>query len=119
MDIPERNSIRLERTEKDIDEIKKDMKSKVDKDDLGRIENMIDTLLPKTQFDQSKTDIISKIDETKKDFETDIEKLWEDISKKVSLTEYQPVKWIFGTIMTIFSGFILTQVAVWLFNGGS
>lgn len=117
-DTPERNSIRLDRVEKDIDELRGDMKGKVGEADFARLEKKMEDTVTRSQFDGRTGEIISKIDDTREDLEDDIHNLEKNLMDKVSLRDFQPVKVVFGTMITIFAGVILTQIARWVFAGG-
>lgn len=116
MDTPELNAMRLDRAEEDIKSLKEDMKMKTGKEDHERLETSMSKLVTKEHFDDTKKEILGLVDSTKEALETEIGSLEKNLTDKVSKSEFQPIKWIFGTIVTIFSGVILTQIAVWLFG---
>ena len=125
MELPERVTIRLDVFERDLENFRSDLKDKADKDDLDRldtrltgwIEDRKDKLVTKEQLDNTKAEIQLNIDHRQKGMEAEMRSLRTVLDSKVSNNEFHPMKVMFGTTVTIFSGYILTQLARIFFGG--
>lgn len=97
----EKFNIQLDHLKEGLQEIKGTLREKADKDDVAA----------------TKREVTLNIDNVKENLSKGIKDLSDEVETKVPKKDFHSVKIIYGTILTGFSAYIVTQIAKIIFGG--